>query len=677
MHMNAAFAGPGVGAVWHVMCLHWATHVHYDAGGIAVAFQKQLLLVALFGVQATALAQTPTTADLFDGSVLHEVRMTMSPYTWQAVKEDYLSDAVFTVDTFQWTGAGGKTASVGRFQMHNRGNGSRSPIKPGLHLTFDAIDPAQTFLGLTALELKPNTQDASMLHERLSMLLFGRMGIPCSREVHSRFYVNGEYIGVYLLVEYPDKEFLTRIFNESTGYEYNYVPGDWATGIVDSGYHFEYLGPVLSKYASVTVPTPFSPETHSNAPDTVTLEGMIRTMNQEPDATFLSAMAPYLDLKLFLTHIAVETYVADFDCILGKFHGMNNFHFYRFVNKQLSQFIPWDKDGAFSATVQPVLQNADQNVLMRRLMAIPEYKQYYFQALVKTATSAMAGGWMQQEAAREYSQIQQAAYDDPNKLYLDYGDLAPCTDACFDTAAAFVVAFAPLRTQFVMTDIVTQGYQLPSNYPKIADGGVVSAASSVASPARGGLASIYGSNLGNGDNTTVYINGFAAPVFFASPGQFNVQVPWEVTGMGSFSMIVNGTPSNVQSVGVATYSPDVFVVSPTQAAITHADGSLVSATSPAAANETVVVYATGLGPVSGAMITGAPASSTSLQLTAPQPATARLGGIPAPVSFSGLTPRFIGLYQVNVQVPANVPPGSFLSISIGGQLAPAVPLPTQ
>jgi len=55
-----------------------------------------------------------------------------------------------------------------------------------------------------------------MLHERLSMLMFSRMGIPCSREVHSTFYVNGEYIGVYLLVEYPDAAFLTRIFNEST-----------------------------------------------------------------------------------------------------------------------------------------------------------------------------------------------------------------------------------------------------------------------------------------------------------------------------------------------------------------------------------------------------------------------------------------------------------------------------
>jgi uncharacterized protein (TIGR03437 family) len=119
------------------------------------------------------------------------------------------------------------------------------------------------------------------------------------------------------------------------------------------------------------------------------------------------------------------------------------------------------------------------------------------------------------------------------------------------------------------------------------------------------------------------------------------------------------------------------MVSAAQAAITHADGTLVSSASPAAVNETVVVYCTGLGPVSGPMVTGAPASSTSLQPTTPQPATATLGGVPATVSFSGLTPGFTGLYQVNIQVPANTAPGSLLTIAIGGGMAPAVPLPVR
>jgi uncharacterized protein (TIGR03437 family) len=500
------------------------------------------------------------------------------------------------------------------------------------------------------------------------------MGIPCSREVHSTFYVNGEYIGVYLLVEYPDAAFLTRVFNQNTGYEYNYVPGDWA-GIVGGGYHFEFLGTDLTKYASATIPTPFDPETHSNAPDTVTLEGMIQTMNQEPDATFLSAMAPYLDLHLFLTHIAVETYVADYDCILGDVFGMNNFHFYRFVNQQLSQFIPWDKDNAFSWTGRPVLRNAYQNVLMGRLMAIPAYENYYFEQIVKVAMLAGGdGGWLQQEATREYNQIQQAAYADPNKLYGSLGNLLPCDNACFDAGAALVETFAAARTPFVLSDIAADGYQLPSTYPDLNNGGVVNAAVAVATAA-GGLASIYGSNMGSGANTTVYINGYAAPVFYASPLQFNVQVPWEATGFAPFGMVVNGAPSNIQFASVNTYSPGVFQFSPTQAAISHADYSPVSASSPAAANETVIVWATGLGPVSGAMVTGQAASATSLQTTSPKPATASMGGINAPVQFSGLTPGFIGLYQVNVQIPAGVPPGSSLTIAIGGTSAPPVPLP--
>ncbi len=166
-------------------------------------------------------------------------------------------------------------------------------------------------------------------------------------------------------------------------------------------------------------------------------------------------------------------------------------------------------------------------------------------------------------------------------------------------------------------------------------------------------------------------------MFFASPGQFNVQIPWEATGLASFGMMVNGTPSNIQTASVNTFSPGVFVLSATQAAITHVDGSLVSNSSPAAANETVIVYATGLGPVTGTMVTGKPASSTVLQPTTPGQATAKIGSLNAPVSFSGLTPGFTGLYQINVQIPPNVLAGSSLVITIGGTSSPSVPISTR
>jgi uncharacterized protein (TIGR03437 family) len=49
--------------------------------------------------------------------------------------------------------------------------------------------------------------------------------------------------------------------------------------------------------------------------------------------------------------------------------------------------------------------------------------------------------------------------------------------------------------------------------------------------------------------------------------------------------------------------------------------------------------------------------------------TASIGGVPATVSFSGLAPGYLGLYQVNVQVPSNSPigPAVPLIIGIGGK----------
>jgi uncharacterized protein (TIGR03437 family) len=630
-------------------------------------YQRYLPFALLFASQAAAPAQT--TADLFDASVLHEIRLTMPSANWQAQKDHYLDDTYFNVDTFQWRGAAA-TITVNNIGIHSRGHGSRSPIKPGLHVGFDHYVKGQTFLGLTGLELKSNTEDPSMVHERVTMLLFQRMGIPAPREVSSRVYVNGEYIGLYNLVEVIDQNFLQRAFNESNGYLYQYVPGDWAGP--NAGYHFEYLGQDLTKYSSNTSPAPFSPQTHSNAPDTVTLEGMIRTINQASDADFVSAMTPYLDLKLFLTHVAVETYVADFDCILGDFFGMNNFHFYRFDKKQLSEFIAWDKDGAFDTQDRPILQNADQNVLMRRLMAIPEYKTAYLEALIKCAMLAGgAGGWMEQEAAREYNQIKDAAYQDPNKQRLDLGVLKLISNDEFEAAIAFVTGFAPFRTPFVTSAVAAQGYQFPSGYPSVAGAASADAATPAAA---GGVASVYGANFGGTDTTSIYFNGYAAPVLFASPGQFNVEVPWEAAGTNStIGAIVNGRPSNIVTSNVSAYSPVVF-------GTFHADGtSAVTADNPAAANEAVTIYATGLGPVTGAMVTGQPASSTTFQKTTQDPTVTVGGGPAASIIFSGLTPGFLGIYQINVQLPANVPAGAQtpLVVTIGGQRSPTIALPTR
>ena len=64
---------------------------------------------------------------------------------------------------------------------------------------------------------------------------------------------------------------------------------------------------------------------------------------------------------------------------------------------------------------------------------------------------------------------------------------------------------------------------------------------------------------------------------------------------------------------------------------------------------------------------GSAAGSDPLSDTLATP-TVMIGGVAAPVSFSGLAPGFVGLYQVNVPVPDNVPSGPAVSVvvTIGG-----------
>ena len=51
-----------------------------------------------------------------------------------------------------------------------------------------------------------------------------------------------------------------------------------------------------------------------------------------------------------------------------------------------------------------------------------------------------------------------------------------------------------------------------------------------------------------------------------------------------------------------------------------------------------------------------------------------IGGQDAPVSFAGLTPGFVGVYQISVTVPQGVTPGDqvVLFVSAGGQVGAQV-----
>ncbi len=160
----------------------------------------------------------------------------------------------------------------------------------------------------------------------------------------------------------------------------------------------------------------------------------------------------------------------------------------------------------------------------------------------------------------------------------------------------------------------------------------------------------------------VVVNGVLSPIIYASPTQINFQIP-STTPASSTPVeidVIRTSTGQVLSAGeyrIDPYSPGLFTADATGTGALIAqnqDGSLNGTSHPAKAGSVITLYGTGEGVISGAPPDGTP--PTGALSTSILPSVVINGGY-ATVQYSGVAPGFIGLWQINVVVPANVPPG--------------------
>ncbi|MBV8903195.1 MAG: hypothetical protein JOZ22_06115, partial [Acidobacteriia bacterium] len=169
-----------------------------------------------------------------------------------------------------------------------------------------------------------------------------------------------------------------------------------------------------------------------------------------------------------------------------------------------------------------------------------------------------------------------------------------------------------------------------------------------------------------------------APIVAVSPGQINVQVPWELNNQTSAQLKViidEAIFSNVVTAAVSNYTPAFFTNSGNVADALDTKYKVITTSNPAIRGNYIQLYANGLGPVTTTPADGfAPAGNTNTT----QSCTVTIGGQPATVAFCGM-PQGLAVYQVNAQVPTNITAGSqSITITIGGKTSPTgIVIPVQ
>lgn len=253
--------------------------------------------------------------------------------------------------------------------------------------------------------------------------------------------------------------------------------------------------------------------------------------------------------------------------------------------------------------------------------------------------------------------------------------------------AALVV---PSNVIFAFTGVDASGKQWSQTLsipfegtdPELAIAGASNAASGVQSYAPGMLLSVYGTAFGNFAQSAgtiplpqylagfeASVNGVTAPLYYVSPNQVNIQIPYE-TQPGNASLVV-GNPyvnSNNYNIKIVPAAPGIFM----------SNGFASAPFSSAAAGATTTLFITGEGEVRPSLATGTTPAAGIPVTSLPKPllpVTVTVAGQMATIEFIGIPPGLVGVTQINYQIPANTPAGvQPLVVSVGGIASQAVNL---
>jgi spore coat protein H len=234
--------------------------------------------------------------------------------------------------------------------------------KPAFTINFDRLAEGQKFHGLKKLHLNNSVQDSSYLSEKISRELFEAAGVPTPRAAHAIVEFNGRRLGLYVLVEGINKQFLRRYFKDTGGNLYDGHSQNDVTRAM-----------------------------RTNSGDNPREQSRLRALGlaaQEPDLDArLRSLEKTLDVDRFISFLAVEMMLCHWD---GYALNRNNYRIYHDRTTDRMVFLPQGVDQAFQRLNIPVYPPPPRmpGLVAWSLLEIPEMRARYRARVVELLTNA-------------------------------------------------------------------------------------------------------------------------------------------------------------------------------------------------------------------------------------------------------------------------------------------------
>ena len=221
--------------------------------------------------------------------------------------------------------------------------------KPGLTVNFGIFEPdAPRFHGLEKLHLNNSVQDPSFFSEFVCDEMFRQAGVPAPRQAHALITLNNRKLGLYVLMESMDKDFLAQYFRKPKGNLYGQPGGG---DITDNIERMDGDGPLTRN-------------------DLKTLADA--THEKDPDRSY-ERLQQTLDIERFLSFMAVEVMGCHWD---GYTFARHNYRVYQDMDTDRMVFLPHDVDQMFNDPNVPIIPGV-AGLVAQTILNTPQTRRAY------------------------------------------------------------------------------------------------------------------------------------------------------------------------------------------------------------------------------------------------------------------------------------------------------------
>lgn len=256
--------------------------------------------------------------------------------------------------------------------------------RPSLTLNFDKFAEGQTFHGLKKLHLNSSVQDSSYLSEKICRELFDAAGVPTPQAGHAILQLNERDMGLYVLIEGINKQFLKRYFPNAKGNVYDGHSG-----------------------SDVTMTMPVN--SGDNPKDNRGREALANAVRISDPAARWTAIQKTLDVDRFLSFVAMESMLGHWD---GYTIGQNNFRIFHDLDADRMVFLPQGLDQVLSQSESPMIPRL-HGLVARAVLEIPEARERYEQRFAELTAQVFQPDAIAQRL-RDVSERVQAAVAESN-----------------------------------------------------------------------------------------------------------------------------------------------------------------------------------------------------------------------------------------------------------------------